>query len=1398
MSDFDKTKGSTGEHKGVKQKNHFDKHKDQICKHKGLKQGDYYIGFDIGTNSVGWAVTNEKYELLKFKSHKMWGSRLFKDADTAAETRMKRSLRRRYKRRKFRLLLLESLFAKEINAVDEAFFMRLHESKYHLEDKTNPVKYTLFMDKDYNDVDYYKEFPTIYHLRYHLMTEGTKDIRLLFLAIHHILKYRGNFLYGKKEFSVNGEINEVVQTTLSKLGFGSIIENKGILDSVVALLLDKGIVRRDKVKQLELMIANGKKLSSIDKQRLQAWANLIVGLKAKLVELFTEVDVDIVEPDEKELRTISLDDLIYDDVRSAYAEVWGERLALVDQCKVLHDSIILSDMVKPGQSLSEAKIETYTKHKNDLALLKEVLKQDEKLYDDMFKADLKEGTNYVKYIKKGVIGKTTTTEKAFYSYVEKVLKQLPESSEIEKIKDDIKEKNFLSLQRINKNGVVPYQLHKEELVRILDKAKTNFPFLSEVEDGLTVADKIISILEFKIPYYVGPLNPAHSIENGGYAWVVRKEAGQVLPWNFEQKIDVQASAVKFIENLTNKCTYLIDQDVLPKYSLLYAEFSLLNELNNIRINGKPLPVDIKQAFIRDHFMSLQDTKTATKKVVAKYLVDNNYVSQFPVITGMDQQIATKLTSHRDMARILGENFDYSMAEDIIRYITIFGESKDMLRQVLKNYYGDRLTEEQIKKLGKLRYTGWGRLSKRFLSELSGIKQNDDDAEEGTIIEHMRLGHENLMQLLSSSYSFINIIQEYVTKVLGAKEKTAFEMLEDLSLSPMVKRSVWQTLRILDELVSIRKELPKKIFVEVTRTNKADKKRTQSRKALLVELYKQIKDEDVHALQQELESKEDSALNSKKLYLYFTQMGHCMYSGRRIDIHELFTDKYDIDHIYPRSLTKDDSWHNIVLVEKQMNAEKTDKFPIYELIQAKQKGFWKLLYDRGFISEKKYNRLVRTTELTDEELNQFINRQLVSTNQSIKAVTTLLRQLYPETEVVFSKAENVSDFRREYGFVKVRSINHHHHAKDAYLNIVVGNVYHEKFTKNFFFFAKQNGTHRTYNLTKMFEKEIQSTENKGGIIWDSHVSMDTVKTMMRSNDVRITRRAVADKGKLFRKEGLKKANVAIKSSDDKYLPIKETDCKLGDLGKYGGRTDIKIAEYVVLKIIDEKNKEKIEIFPVPVYLLNRDFSDKSICDLFAKCYKGRVALKRIYVIYRGLYNGSLINFEGHRLFLGGRTKNEVYVDNATPLILDNDLNIYIKLLEKIQFKKDNKIPFDVNKIKTTYLDEAVSITVEKNLALYRKFMEKLSSSLFKEIPKDKLKSLNTTGYEEFKELSLEEQAFTLIKILNLITNFIDKRNIDGLNINISRGTIGLNLTNKSSFSVITTSITGLYENEIKIK
>ncbi len=52
----------------------------------GIK-GEYYLGLDIGTNSVGWAVTNENYQLLRAKGKDLWGVRLFDEAHTAEERR---------------------------------------------------------------------------------------------------------------------------------------------------------------------------------------------------------------------------------------------------------------------------------------------------------------------------------------------------------------------------------------------------------------------------------------------------------------------------------------------------------------------------------------------------------------------------------------------------------------------------------------------------------------------------------------------------------------------------------------------------------------------------------------------------------------------------------------------------------------------------------------------------------------------------------------------------------------------------------------------------------------------------------------------------------------------------------------------------------------------------------------------------------------------------------------------------------------------------------------------------------------------------------------------------------------------------------------------------------------
>lgn len=159
---------------------------------------------------------------------------------------------------------------------------------------------------------------------------------------------------------------------------------------------------------------------------------------------------------------------------------------------------------------------------------------------------------------------------------------------------------------------------------------------------------------------------------------------------------------------------------------------------------------------------------------------------------------------------------------------------------------------------------------------------------------------------------------------------------------------------------------------------------------------------------------------------------------------------------------------------------------------------------GFIPKEKYDRLVRNNPLDANELAGFIERQIVETRQSTKAVAEILKKILPDTEIVYVKAKTVSKFRQDFDFIKVRDMNDLHHAKDAYLNIVVGNVYFVKFTKNAAWFVKENPG-RTYNLEKMF---IWDVARDGEIAWKAGKSgsIVQVRAMMEKNHILVTRRS----------------------------------------------------------------------------------------------------------------------------------------------------------------------------------------------------------------------------------------------------------------------------------------------------
>ena len=88
-----------------------------------MKQ-EYFLGLDMGTGSLGWAVTDSTYQVMRKHGKALWGTRLFESASTAEERRMFRTARRRLDRRNWRIQVLQEIFSEEISKVDPGFFLR--------------------------------------------------------------------------------------------------------------------------------------------------------------------------------------------------------------------------------------------------------------------------------------------------------------------------------------------------------------------------------------------------------------------------------------------------------------------------------------------------------------------------------------------------------------------------------------------------------------------------------------------------------------------------------------------------------------------------------------------------------------------------------------------------------------------------------------------------------------------------------------------------------------------------------------------------------------------------------------------------------------------------------------------------------------------------------------------------------------------------------------------------------------------------------------------------------------------------------------------------------------------------------------------------------------------------
>lgn len=1343
----------------------------------------YYLGLDIGTNSVGWAVTDENYNICKYASKRMWGIRLFERGKPADERRMSRSNRRRLSRRKQRIDLLQELFAEEIAKTDPTFFIRLNESRLHLEDKSTGEKFPLFIDKDYTDIQYHKDYPTVYRLRKELI-ENPKphDIRLVYLACHHILKNRGHFLISGS-FSDVKKLSSVCESMLNTFnGISKYQLEINDIERLEEILSDRKKQKSVKAKELIQIFECGpcedKSDEKICKAIIVNLCKWLTGLKGNINSVFDTKFEKI------DTSSFSFIESKYEDaIIVALEENYPDYADVVQKIKAVYDWSVLVEIMAGEDYLSIAKDKAYEKHRKNLKILKDIIRKycDSETYHKFFNGlDEKSGYgNYIGSIHKN--GHSYAMRKCnaedFYKTLGKILDKIQAEEEdeviLENIKSEVKNQTLLPLARTTANGTIPNQVHVQELKAILDNAKEYLPFLNEEDEYGTVAEKIISIAKFRIPYYVGPLSTRHK-EQGSNSWIVRKKEGRIYPWNFEEMVDLEQSNKEFIQRMTNKCTYLIGEDVLPKNSLLYSRYMVLNELNNLRIRGNKISVNLKQELYKELFCT---KAKVTGKGLFNYLRKEDEELTLEDISGFDIDFKSSLTSYLDFKKqILGEEIEKDkykdIVENIIKWKTIYDDDSKMTKKMIEREYPNIFSKEQIKKICRFKYSGWGNFSLSFLNGIRGADR--ETGESFTIIEALWKTNYNLMQLLSKQFTFREEIDSINAEKVGKIDKVSYEnTVKDLIVSPANKRAIWQTVQIAEEIKKVMKCEPERIFIEMARGGEKEKKRTVSRKARLLELYAACKD-DVRDWTREIEDREEREFNSKKLYLYYTQMGRCMYSGEEIDIDELMqkNSKWDIDHIYPQSKIKDDSLDNMVLAKKEINNSKKNKL-LSSDIRMKMKSYWKALYKGNFISKKKYDRLTRTEDFTDEELSGFIERQMVETRQSSKAVAELLNRLYDHSEIVYVKAGLVSDFRHDNKMLKSRRINDYHHAKDAFLNIVVGNVYNAKFTSNPRKWIKENrGTN--YSIRRVFDYNVKRGNT---VVWqgvkDGEHSIDAIRKTMARNDILYTEYTYCDKGELFNATLVKKGN-------DKAINLK----KDLDSVKYGGYNSPKTSAFAFIEFDGKKKERKNHIVEIPVYVVNMA---KRQPDTIKEYLEQKKGYKNVIVKKYPIKKNALIKIDGYLARLRGANETNILLKNAVQLVLKDKHNETVRKIEKyleynIQYQADSKFE---------------GFTQEDLNELYDELYVKLKEGIYDKRPANQLDILEK-GREKYRAIGdLQEKAKIINNILTLFqcdaTTSTNLKEIGGT-ANAGNMAYNKNTLPTKKLILIHQSVTGLFETE----
>lgn len=582
-------------------------------------------------------------------------------------------------------------------------------------------------------------------------------------------------------------------------------------------------------------------------------------------------------------------------------------------------------------------------------------------------------------------------------------------------------------QIINDNGevldlsnVFTIGAYRKEIQRVFEIQKKYHPELTD-----EFCDGYMLIFKRKRKYYEGPGNEKSRTDYG----------------IFTTQLDANGDYIKkdnIFEKLIGKCSVYPEELRAAAASYTAQEYNLLNDLNNLTINGRKLEENEKHEIVE----RIKSSNTINmRKIISDCMGENIDDFAGARIDKSGKEIFHKFEVYNKIRKALLEIgidiSNYSREElDKIGYIMTINTDKEALMEAFQESWIG-LPEEvkqcfiDMRKSNGALFNKWQSFSLKIMNELIP-EMYAQPKEQMTLLTEMGVTKGTQEEFAGLKYIPVDVVSEDI-------------------FNPVVRRSVRISFKILNAVLKKYKALDT-IVIEMPRDRNSEeqKKRINDSQKLNEKEMEYIEKKLAVTYGIKLSPSDFSSQKqlSLKLKLWNEQDGRCLYSGKTIDPNDIINNPqlFEIDHIIPRSISFDDARSNKVLVYRSENQKKGNQTPYYYLTHSHSEWSFEqykatvmnLSKKKEYaISRKKIQNLLYSEDITKMDvLKGFINRNINDTSYASRLVLNTIQNFFmandADTKVKVIKGSYTHQMRSNLKLDKNRDESYSHHAVDAML------------------------------------------------------------------------------------------------------------------------------------------------------------------------------------------------------------------------------------------------------------------------------------------------------------------------------------------------------------------------------